>query len=149
MTCCGRMVARSQNGHVIAVPGWEVFNRSFWKIVPHPINFNRYAVMLAVFLCESFAVRLASLMLLDGSDSLVIHIGNVRLSVFCRTNHECSCQTWSTESTAMWPVQPFEWQSIPLSPSCSLADPYHARPGFGDLGCIETRGEAGFLRAST
>ena len=88
------MVARSQNGHVIALPGWEVFNLSFWKIVPHPISFNRYAVMLAVFLCESFAVRLTSLMLLDGSDSVVIHIGNVPLSVFSRTNHECSCQTW-------------------------------------------------------
>lgn len=27
--------------------------------------------------------------------------------------------------------------------------PYHVRPGLGDLGCIETGEEAGFLRAST
>lgn len=128
MICCGRMVARSQNGHVLALPGWEVFNLSFWKIVLHPISFNRYAVMLAVFLCESFAVKLTSLMLLDGSDSVVIHIGNVRLSVFCRTNHECSCQTWSTESTAMWPVQPFEWQSILCRSHPSACHPHVLGP---------------------
>ena len=122
------MVARSQNGHVLALPGWEVFNLSFWKIVLHPISFNRYAVMLAVFLCESFAVRLTSLMLLDGSDSVVIHIGNVRLSVFSRTNHECSCQKWSTESTAMWPVQPFEWQSILCRSHPSACHPHVLGP---------------------